>query len=64
VSYDLRPSTSVIRKDKSGNYTPSNLKIYVDKTELANITNAQRGINWSEENITVYYTVNENTLTS
>ena len=64
VSYDLRPSTSVIRKDNSGNYTPSNIRIYVDKTELANITSAYKGINWSEENITVYYTVNENPLTS
>jgi hypothetical protein len=60
VSYDLRTSTSVIKKNQYGTYAPSEVRVYIDKSELSNTKSSEKEINWIEEGLTVYYTVNDN----
>ena len=58
TSYDLRLSSTVLKLDQYGAFSPDLIRVYVDKSQLSVNQETTTGIDWTNENLSVYYTIN------
>lgn len=58
TSYDLRLSSTVLKLDQYGAFSPDLIRVYVDKSQLSVNQETTTGIDWANENLSVYYTIN------
>jgi hypothetical protein len=58
TSYDLRLSSTVLKLDQYGGFSPDFIRVYVDKSQFSVNQETTTGIDWANENLVVYYTVN------